>query len=517
MIRRHLITDILKGILVAIVAVAVLFVIVYSIVVPETSPFYKTTTIIRNIVYALTIGFIITVVVLENRNPVRALAWILALLAMPGVGMFLYIFFGRNYRKRKMYNTKALRDNKLVQKLIADGIQKNDEAQSHLDNPFQIKISNLLYNNSKAFLTVDNHEDIFKDGIEAFDEIFEQIREAKEHIHLEYFSISNDSVGRELRALLIDKAREGVKIRFIIDYVGSLFLGKRFVNKMRVEGIEVAFFSPTQFPFINSRLNYRNHRKIIVIDGEVGFVGGLNIGDSYMSKSRYFGYWRDTHMKLVGEAVRSLQAIFALDWEYTTKENLFNVSNFYPTRITNYNPIQIVSSGPDSDWASIMQVYFTMIAGASKSIKITSPYLVLDDSLLMSIKTAALSGIDVKIIIPGISDHQIVYWGTQSYIQELLEAGVKIYRYKKGFIHAKVLIADHLCASVGTANMDIRSFKHNFEVNALLFGKDAIGKLIDQFGQDLMDCEEIDLEEFNKRGKIRRLRESICRLFSPLL
>ncbi len=517
MIRRHLLTDILKGVLIVIVAIFFLFAILYSIIAPEGSPYLHSTTIIRNVVYILTISFIITVVILENSSPIKALAWILALVFIPVVGIFLYIYFGRNYRKRKMYNIKALSDNQLVQRLLNEGIQRSDEALSKLSNSFQIKITKLLLNNSKAFLTVNNEAEIFKDGIEAFGEIFSQLKEAKDHIHLEYFSISNDSVGNELREILINKANEGVKIRFIIDYVGSIFLSKRFVRKMTHAGIEVTYFSPSKFPFINSRLNYRNHRKIIVIDGETGFVGGLNIGDSYISKNKYFGYWRDTHMKLKGEAVRSLQAIFSLDWQYTTKESLFSVSNFFPTKIINHNPIQIVSSGPDSDWASIMQVYFSMIAGASKSIKITSPYLVLDESLLMSIKTAALSGIDVKIIIPGIPDHQIVYWGTQSYIEELLEAGVKIFSYKKGFIHAKVLIADHLCASVGTANMDIRSFKHNFEVNALLFGSDAIGKLIDQFGLDLLDCEEFTLTEFQKRGKVKRLRESVCRLFSPLL
>jgi cardiolipin synthase len=218
-----------------------------------------------------------------------------------------------------------------------------------------------------------------------------------------------------------------------------------------------------------------------------------------------------------GAAVKSLQAIFMMDWLFVTKEKLFDLKYFPQDSIVNYNPVQIVASGPDSDWDSIMQVYFSMIAGASSSIKITSPYLVLDESLKMSIKTAALSGLDVQIIIPGKADHQIVYWGTQSYIQELLEAGVKIYSYSKGFIHAKVLIADEECASVGTANMDIRSFKHNFEVNAILYGREAVQKLTDQFKQDIRDSKEIMLEEFKHRKAISRLKESFSRLFAPLL
>ncbi|MDP8231747.1 MAG: cardiolipin synthase [Candidatus Zophobacter franzmannii] len=517
MVRRDKMSGIFKVTIIVLIALTFLLVIGYSIVAPQGSKFLYTTKVIRNVANTLTIIFIITVIILENKSPIKALAWMLALISIPVGGIFLYLFFGRNYHKRKMYNLKELTDNKEILALYESELHISDAGMKYLTEPFQVLTAKLLFNNSKAFLSTDNKVEVYKDGVETFKSIFEQLEKAKYHIHLEYFAVGHDGIGNTLKKVLIQKASEGVKVRFIIDYVGSLRLKKSYRKELKDAGVELVEFAPTVFQFVNSSLNYRNHRKIIVIDGEVGFVGGLNIGDSYVGKNKHFGYWRDSHLMLHGEAVKSLQAIFLTDWNFVTGELLLEMEYFPPTSIVNYNPMQIVASGPDADWSSIMQVYFSMIAGARHSIQISSPYLVLDESLQMGIKTAALSGVDVKIIIPGMADHQIVYWGTQSYIEDLLEAGVKIYRYTQGFIHAKVLVADGVCASVGTANMDIRSFNHNFEVNALLYGEETIKTLMTQFEQDLKDSEEIILEEFKKRGTIVRMRESICRLFSPLL
>ncbi|MBN2829948.1 MAG: cardiolipin synthase [Candidatus Cloacimonetes bacterium] len=517
MTRKHLLTDIVRITAIIIVAAVFLSLILYSFLAKDTSPYLHSAKVLRNIINAVTAIFVISVIILENSNSSRTLAWILTIIFIPVGGMILYLFFGRNHKRRKMYLLKEISDNREMVSLLESNIYQSNRAIHYLTEAFQIKIAKLLINNSKAFLSFENHLEIYQDGVETFRSIHKQLKLAKHHIHMEYFSISDDETGRAVKDILIKKALEGVEIRLIIDFVGSFFLKKEFIKELLQAGVKVKKFSPTVFPYIHSRLNYRNHRKIIVIDGLCGFVGGLNIGDSYVGKNKYFGYWRDTHLMLNGEAVKSLQAIFMMDWLFVTKEKLFELEYFPQANIVNYSPVQIVSSGPDSDWDSIMQVYFSMIAGASSSIKITSPYLVLDESLKMSIKTAALSGLDVQIIIPGKADHQIVYWGTQSYIEELLEAGVKIYSYKKGFIHAKVLIADEVCASVGTANMDIRSFKHNFEVNAILYGREAVHLLTNQFKHDLRDSEQIVLEHFEKRSSISRVRESVSRLFAPLL
>jgi len=475
-------------------------------------------------VFTITIFLIIIVLVMENGSPVRTIAWILFLVYIPIVGFIFYLFFGRNWRKTRIFSRKSTEDIlNLQQHLLAESL--TEEKQHKFRNPLTLKLISLLENNCKAILTTDNLVEIIPHTPDAFTEILKGISKAKEHVHIQYFSITNDETGRKFRDALIAKAKEGIKIRLIYDAVGCWSLSYRFKKSLKNAGIELYPFLPSPFPTISSRLNYRNHRKLVIIDNAIAYLGGINIGDKYLGRNKYFGYWRDSLVVMQGRSVKSLQAIFLTDWFFVSRQNLMQQ---YLTPLNNVKtpdqnvtpegiPVQIVSSGPDSDWESIMQVYFAGIANAKTRIHITSPYLVLNESLLMALKTASLSGVEVKIILPAKPDHQIVFWGSRSYYTELLLSGVRIFEYQKGFIHAKVLIVDGEIVSIGTANMDMRSFNQNFELNAMLYAKDIAAVAEKQFQNDLAESKEVLLEEFSRRSVLNKARESVCRLFSPLL
>ena len=475
-------------------------------------------------VFSVSILLIIIVLVMENGSPVRTIAWILFLVYIPIIGFIFYLFFGRNWRKTRIFSRKGTEDIlNLQQHLLRDTMPV--EKRIRFKHTLSKKLVSLLENNNKALLTSRNEVDIIPDTQVAFEEILKGIASAREHIHIQYFSIANDEVGRQFKQALTDKAAAGVKIRLIYDAVGCWKLNYLYKRSLRKAGIELYPFLPSPFPTISSRLNYRNHRKLVIIDNQTAYLGGLNIGNKYLSKDKYFGYWRDSLVILKGRSVMSLQAIFLTDWFFVSKQNLMQAylpayseaDDAAQEDISDGVPVQIVSSGPDSDWESIMQVYFAGIANAKISVHITSPYLVLNESLLMALKTASLSGVEVKIILPSKPDHHIVFWGSRSYYTELLLAGVQIFEYEKGFIHAKVLIVDGEIVSIGTANMDMRSFNQNFELNAMLYDKEIAAVAEAQFAQDLASSSKVILEEFSRRSIWQKSKESVCRLFSPLL
>lgn len=355
------------------------------------------------------------------------------------------------------------------------------------------------------------------DGTEAFAQIFTELEKAKDHIHIEYYIIRDDNTGQILKDILIRKAKAGVKVRVIYDAVGSWALPKSFIKELQDNNIQIKPFLPVIFPLINNRLNYRNHRKIVVIDGRIGFMGGLNVGDEYLGYHPKLGKWRDTHLLLEGTAIHFLQVIFLLDWEFASGEILTEQNYFPETEDFNGKLIQIAASGPDSNWEAIQQAYFALINSAQKSIKITTPYLIPDDGILMALKTSALSGVDIKIILPGIPDQKIVYWASQSYFDELMEAGIQIFLYRPGFIHAKILSVDGEVASLGSANLDMRSFQLNFEINAMLYDNELVAKIDSDFETDLTRCLQVDKKEFEKRHLTAKIRQSGARLLSPLL
>ncbi len=471
------------------------------------------------IVYALTIVATIVIVLLENRSPLRTISWILVLIFLPIFGFIVYLVFGQNFRKRKMFNMKGLGDLKWLQTI--SHAQKLRLEKNHFLQDKQIhkkkNIMTLLLNNSKALLNGYNKVQILNDGKETFPAIFEALKKAKDHIHLEYYIIEEGELASQLLEILIEKAREGVEVRVIYDDVGSWKLRKKFVSRLRNSGVKIQAFFPVRFPVLTSRVNYRNHRKIIVIDGTTAFVGGLNFADRYLHGIPKIGIWRDTHLRLEGQAASSLQIVFLVDWYFVRQEVLLHKKYLPNFKESEKCLVQITASGPDSDWASILQAYFAAITSAKQSVYISSPYFMPNSSILMALKTSAMSGVDVRILIPCKSDSIMTYWGSLSYIEELLEAGVKVYFYRAGFNHSKIMIVDDILSTIGTANMDVRSFEQNFEVNALIYDKKNSMELKNRFLEDLTQSDQLVYENWKKRPKLQKIKESVARLFTPLL
>ena len=472
------------------------------------------------VLYLLTVLMVAFNIVLENRNPVRTLAWVAVLLFVPLVGMIFYLYFGVNYRKIKMFSMKGLGDMKWLQYMSEDQkqrIQKTEFLKKE-DMKDVRKLMTLLLNNSKALLTRYNKVDILKNGEETFPAIFTALGRAKRFIHLEYYIIEAGELATRLKDILIAKAKSGVEVRVIFDDVGCWSLPKTYIREMRAAGIQIYPFLPVRFHRIADKANYRNHRKIVVIDGETGFVGGLNFADRYMNGLPGIGIWRDTHLRVKGEAVTSLQIVFLIDWYFVRQELLLNKEDYMPYKKEDGNVIvQTVASGPDSDWASIQQAYFTLINTAKKYVFISTPYFMPGETTLNCIKAAAMGGIDVRILLPHKSDSWLTQWCSRSYVEELLEAGVKVYWYQKGINHSKVIVVDGMMASVGTANMDMRSFDENFEVNLIIYDRNVAKNLAASFVEDMRDSVEESIHKWKFRPKRQKIRESVARLFAPLL
>ncbi|MDP4207520.1 MAG: cardiolipin synthase [Bacteroidota bacterium] len=469
--------------------------------------------------YFITVAFTIILIIQQKGDPLKTISWILVVFLLPIVGIILYFFFGKNYRKEKIFSRKELADLKHIKRLSHDQFIDLPQKDDFLSEKVKSKtnIMRLLLNNSKSLLTEKNKVFILQNGRATFDSIIDAIEKAQHHIHLEYYIIEDDHLGNLIRKLLIKKAQEGVKVRLIYDDVGCWGLPKHFIDSLDDAGVEVYSFLPVRFPSLTNKINYRNHRKIVVVDGHTGFVGGLNVADRYLQGSEELGIWRDTHLRLEGEAVKSLQTVFLIDW-YFVSEEVVNQDIYFPdTDITEKHLVQITASGPDSDWSSIMQAYFAAISSAKSAIYISTPYFMPNESILTALKSASLSGLDVRIMLPERSDSRIVYWATRSYVAELLEAGIKIYFYQKGFSHSKLLLVDGVLCSIGTANMDIRSFDQNFEVSALIYDEDITLELQQWFLCDLENSNEITLEDWDKRSRLDEIREAISRIFSPLL
>lgn len=479
------------------------------------------------------VGAIISMsIILENRDPARTVTWLLIFILLPGIGLVIYAILGRNMRKRKLFKTQKLassiREEKVFENLerieeIANieqsTINTNQLLNENIEDYSKKRVISLLLNTGKLPFTTNNKVSVYIDGNEKFKNLLEDIKNAKNHIHLEYFIIKDSEIGRELKDLLIKKSNEGVKIRILYDDVGCwrFWFYRKFFNEMKENGIEIVAFLPAKFPLTGGKLNYRNHRKIAIIDGKIGYTGGLNIGDEYMGKNKKFGYWRDTHIKIEGTSVYMLQMIFLTDWYYTTKEIITEDKYFPSPQRCGNSMVQIIASGPDSDWESIRYAYFSAICQAKKSIYIETPYFIPDESILIALKSAALSGVDVRIVFPKIADHKMVNNASYSYFDDILKSGGKVYLYTKGFIHSKIMTIDDKIASTGSANMDLRSFMLNFEINAFIYDKKIVERMNKDFFEDLNNSEELTLDEFSKRKLGKKVRESIARLFSPIL
>ncbi len=478
--------------------------------------------IVRNVlsvVYLIAVFAICLMIVFENRNPLKTLSWLLVILFVPVVGIIVYFFFGKNYRKQKIYTRKSMADSARLNdhadrqvRLLSSVLAGESDAIRSKGN-----LIHLMLRNNRSLLTLDNKIDLLVNGSQTFPAMLDAVASATSFIHLEFYRIEPDTIGMEFSELMIRKAGEGVKVRVIYDDVGSWNIRKPYINMMRDAGVQIYPFLPVRFPSFSSKINYRNHRKILVVDGKVGFVGGLNIADKYLHGLPHLGPWVDTHLRVEGEAVAALDRVFLADWDFVSGEELPPDGSLeHVVRTGNRCLVQVASSGPDTDWATIMQVYFSAIATAQSSIYLTSPYFSPDESLLTALKTAALSGVDVRMIFPENSDSIIANWNTRSYITELLEAGVRIFLYRNGFIHSKYLLVDSIFSSVGSPNVDVRSFDLDFEVTALIYDEDFALRLGVLFAEDLKNCTEVNMEEWEKRNRRERYKESLARIFGPL-
>ncbi len=461
---------------------------------------------------------VLAILVGEYRRPSKAVAWQLILFVFPLIGFVMYYFMAQEFQRRRTVRRQgiipselrreALRRSKLVHRIQELG----EETFIH-----QERLFHLLQSFSLSPITCCNEIEVLQDGEETYERLLEAIAAARHHIHLEYYTIRDDETGQRFRSALLTKAAEGVQIRLIYDGVGSYETSGAYFAALEAAGVRTVCFLPPRIAFFEKRMNYRNHRKIAVIDGKVGFLGGINIGNEYIGGDPKLGYWRDTHLRLYGDAVYSLQDVFSRDWWFAAKERL-NVPGLFPQHTCEgLDQVQILTSGPDSSSDALLEVFFNAIAVAKSRIYITTPYFIPDASLMMGLKTAAVSGVDVRLIIPQTCDSRLVMRASLSYVEELLDAGVRIFRYQKGFIHCKTLIVDQLLASVGTANMDMRSFFSNFELTALLFNQAVIRRMEQDFARDIQDSTELQLSSFKRRPRSQKIGEAVSRMLSPLL
>lgn len=494
------------------------------------------------------------VILLERKNSTAALAWLFFLNLFPGFGFFFYILLSQNISKRKIFRyTKE--ESLLYSSILSEQREAilTDKMQFINNILPQYKDMILFHNKlSQSLLTQNNSVKIFTEGDDKFESLLSDIQNASDHIHLLYYIVSDDDIGNKLFELLKQKAMQGVQVRFLIDHVGGRGLRKKTIKSLRTSGIKVSFFFPSRFKYFNLKGNYRNHRKLVIIDGKIGYIGGFNVGDEYLGNSTKFGHWRDTHLRLTGNCVSSLQIRFYLDWRNASKEflsatnlsitssqlkaltplnseNDHAVDSFFDESSTDQQaniivsedigntPIQIVDSGPDNINEQIKQGYLQIINKARKYIYIQSPYFIPDESINEALKIAAASGVDVRIMIPNKPDHPFVYWATYSYAGDLLPYGVKLYIYENGFLHSKTIVSDDSVCSVGSCNFDIRSFKLNFEVNAFIYSENESVQLRRSFESDQHYCHECTLRRYQKRGLWIKAKESISRLFSSVL
>lgn len=462
----------------------------------------------------------IVIVFFERRDPRAVWAWLLVLYFIPGIGFLLYLIVGQNMHKDRMFRIKEVEDevNSLIRK-------QSEEVKNEIEmtESYEMKgYKELAYYNlrsSGSVYTEDNDVTIYTDGHEKFDALIEEMEHAKKYIHMQYYIIRDDELFDRIKDVLIRKAAEGVEVRILYDGMGCREIRKKQWKALRAKGIETAEFFPAVLKKAHLRINYRNHRKIVVIDGETGFVGGFNVGREYLGLAKKFGYWRDTHMKIHGSAVLALQIRFMLDWNYASGRNLFLEDKYFTQeKLPEGNSgIQIISSGPDSKWKTIRDNYVYLISHATDHIYIQTPYFIPDETMLDTLKMAAAAGVDVRIMIPCKPDHPFVYWATYSYIGDMLQAGARCYTYDNGFIHTKGICVDGKVCSYGTANFDIRSFQLNFEVNAVIYDEKVTKQFEQIFLKDIEKCTKITLHMYNNRSLLIKLKEQFSRLLSPIL
>lgn len=476
-------------------------------------------TVLLGSVMIVNIVLAFTVIFLERKNASSTWAWLMVLFFIPILGFLLYLLFGRNLTNQKIFtwDTKSrLGVKKEVDAQLS--IIEKDKMPYKQDVLKQYKELYYLHlKHNDAIYTQNNEVDLYTDGTEKFAALIQDLEHAKDHIHLLYYIIRQDQLGTKIADVLIKKAREGVEVRFLYDDMGSRNLSKRFLKRLEDANIQVGAFFPPKIPKINFKINFRNHRKLAIIDGQIGYIGGFNIGDEYLGRSEKFGYWRDTHLRVRGDAVRMMQTRFILDWNQASRNHVLYNDKYFLGGGHGDVGIQIVSSGPDQQWEQIKYGYIKMILEAKEYIYIQTPYFIPDESLMDALRIAAMSGVKLKIMIPNKPDHIFVYWATLSSVGELLNEGAEIYLYQNGFLHAKTIVVDGKLSSVGTANIDVRSFRLNFEVNAFLYDVAIAQELVKAFKEDINLSTQMTKSLYEQRSLWIKFKESISRLLSPIL
>lgn len=463
--------------------------------------------------FILTIIFTVIVVVLENRNPVKSLAWIVVLIFIPIGGFILYLFFGQQYRHTRMISKRKRR---ILQRMSSSTTQSDETETGNKLSPESQQQISLGYQLGGTRLTVHNRVEIFTDGESKFNALIEDLEKATDFIHLQYYIFNNDTLGRTIKAVLSEKARQGVRVRVLYDDVGSWRVKAKFFREMRKAGIEIKPFFKVSFPQLANKLNYRNHRKVAVIDGKIGYIGGMNIADRYCDGLSW-GIWRDTHARIQGPAVYGLQTAFSIDWSFTTREFLSEARYYPPVEASGDTDIQILTSGPLGEWKEIAMSFLKAIANARECIYIQTPYFLPTDSLLKALQAAALAKVDVRLMVPRHSDSRLLQYASQSYLKDVLRAGIKVYFYEGGFLHAKSLVIDNEFSTIGSTNFDFRSFDHNFEINAFMYSPETNARMKKIFLNDMKQCKRITLSRWKRRPIYTKVVESFVRLMSPIL
>ncbi len=462
------------------------------------------------ILYAAAVIGTIVVVILDNRHPVKTMAWILVLTFLPIIGLLLYFFFGRSRRHERIISKKGY--NRLLKRPVEE---YKDQVACPLPEAYRPLI-HFFHSTGRALPFDGNRLDTYTSGYTMLPSLIARLQQAKHHIHLESYIFADDPIGRLVRDVLIERAKAGVEVRVIYDDVGCWHVPRRFFETMREAGVEVRAFLKVRFPLFTSKVNYRNHRKIVVVDGRVGFVGGMNLALRYV-RGVPWGVWRDTHILLEGRAVHGLQTAFLLDW-YFVDQTLITSSAYFPKTDSRGDILaQIVTGNPIGPWKEIMQGLVKAIASARKYFYMQTPYFLPTEAVAEAMQTAALAGVDIRLMLPERSDSPLVHLGSCSYLADLLRAGVKVYLYHKGFIHSKLMVSDDALSTVGSTNVDFRSFEHNFEVNAFLYDKATALQMHDIFLTDQRDSRQLFLKNWVKRPFYRKAAESLVRLLAPLL
>jgi cardiolipin synthase len=461
--------------------------------------------------YSITVLGLVLVIITENRNPLKTIPWVIVLILLPGVGLVFYFFFGQDNRKQRIISRRTY---KRIMKRPQEG-KKSAHDLCAVPEPYAPLVT-LLEHDNQCPLLHGSEITIYTNGTDKFAALIDDLKRATHHIHFQYYIFLEDEIGNRVKEVLMAKAKAGVKVRVLYDDVGCWEVKERFFREMKKAGVEVYAFLKVAFPIFTSKVNYRNHRKIVVIDGTVGYMGGMNVADRYV-KGASWGNWRDTHFRFTGKGVHGLQSAFLIDWYVASKELLNDKVYYPPVPAFGDNIMQILTSGPVGQWRTLLQAVIFTVVNAKKYVYMQTPYFLPTEGLNQALQTAALGGVDVRLMLPKRSDTKAANMASHSFIDDMVKAGAKVYFYEPGFLHAKLVVSDDALTCIGSANMDFRSFEHNFEITAFVYQNNFALQMKKIFMHDLQSCEKLIPSSWLRRPLRQRIMESFMRLFSPLL